>query len=485
MKTKSIIIICLSVLFISGLSMWIGSQLSHQGNNHIEHNHSELDNDLSTSQEQAPEIWTCSMHPQIKLPKYGKCPLCAMDLILLEQKNTKSDNDSRVPTLTLSRYAQKLASVHTSIVIKSEGQNKLELQGEIKWNQKLIKSQSAWFEGRIDKLKVSYAGQYVKKGQVIAEVYSPTLYNATQEWKLVQDSNNPQLKQAILNKLNLLGISPKEIKSLSITNGSRVKIRASHSGVVKNLNVSEGDYIQKGMLLFTLGSTKDLWVQLNVFENDISSIQKNQQVELKTESLTGQSFKAKVEFIHPILDQNTRTIQVRLSLRNTQGLLKPGMLMTAKLSSQASSKLLIPETAPLITGKQAFVYVEESPGVYSGRIVTLGGLHQGFYEVLQGLTEGEVIVSRGAFKIDAAMQIQALPSMMYPEGAISQSPKKRIHPTKIKDIQQNDSKTKKITLSQSERKWMSSYYSNYLKLQKSLNQDNSPTAFIQFKKLIT
>lgn len=468
MKSKSTILL-LGALALSGTSIWIGSQIPKASNIHNHNHHSSKQNE----EVEESETWTCSMHPQIKLPKPGKCPLCAMDLILLDQTSTEQKDHQEAPNLTLSGYAQKLASVQTSTVIKSTSQKDIELQGEITWDENKNKTQTAWFQGRIEKLRVSYVGQYVKKGQIIAEVYSPEIYNTLKEWQLVQESESPELKKAIQNKLTLLGITPKHLKSLLNSSGKRISIKAQNSGVVTQLSVSEGDYIQTGQTIYSQNSTSKLWVNLKAFESDLSSIKLGQKLKIKVPNLPTQEVEAKVEFISPTLDKLTRTVTVRTSIKNPKNHFKVGMLAQASIASQAPSRLLIPESAPLLTGKMALVYIENKPGNYSARRVTLGNLNNGFYEVLQGLNEGEIIVSRGAFKIDAAMQIQSLPSMMYPEGVNDTPPLK---------VQVSEAI---LSLSPNDKKWISKYYTQYLELQNALHMDDTTSAFNSLKSLIS
>ena len=465
MKAKHVIVFIIIGVFISVSSMWIGAAYLSESNT-----------TLSKQEDSHKEetVWTCSMHPQFKLPKKGKCPICAMDLIPLEKGS--GNKDEATPSIEFSPYAQKLASVETFEVSTRNNTVNKDLLGELVWDERMIKTESAWFNGRIEKLNISYTGQYVKKGQVIAEIYSPELYAAVQEWKIANNSSNEVLKNSVTTKLKLLGINPDDIDYLSSINSERVKHRALNSGVVVKLNVKEGQYIKTGEPYVQLGSTRKLWVELNVFEKDIAGIKKGHKVSLQTESVPGKLFEAKVEFIHPILDKNTRTVKIRLSLWNRDGVLKPGMLVQAKLSmDQSEEKLVIPETAPLITGKRALVYLEIKPGVYSGRTVGLGDLNDGYYEVMDGLEVGDIVVSRGAFKIDAAMQIQGLPTMMYPENINMENKNVALGQDgeeKMLDGEKKMSLNTPIKLTKKGEKWLGQFYEVYLKLQHALANDD-------------
>jgi membrane fusion protein, copper/silver efflux system len=406
---NSIIIMALIMIISLVVGFGIGS-----GNYSTQEDHGHGSEEQSKKQ---VNTWTCSMHPQIKLPSSGQCPICGMDLIVLE--SNKNTSDVGGPNIQLSPYARQLAKVQTVKVVDGQLDGDKELNGMIAWNETLLKTETAWFGGRIEKLHVSYTGQYVKKGQVIAEVYSPELYTAAEEWKQANLNGDLKLIHAVHKKLELLGLDDSRIKELTSMNSERVVQRAQNSGVVVSLGVVEGQYVKTGTPLVKLGSSYSLWVELEVFEKDLTLIQRGQKIELSAENLPGHIFTSKVEFIDPVLNPKTRTIRIRLTVKNKKKLLKPGMLVRGKLRIKDTvNKLYIPESAPLFTGKRALVYVEEAEGVYTNRVVKLGSIINGQYEVLGGLTGGETIVKRGAFKIDAAMQIQANPSMMYPQAGV-------------------------------------------------------------------
>lgn len=471
--------VLIAMLFL-GIGTMIGGGSSPTG-------HEGHDHETSSEKSEKEEVWTCSMHPQIKMSGPGKCPICGMDLIPLETGG--GDSQVEGPSIQLSPYAKKLAKVMTTKVLKGELDGSKELTGTIAWNETLLKTEPAWFSGRIEKLKISYTGQYVRKGQVIAEIYSPELYSAAEEWKQAKQSQDQVLIDAVQKKLELLGLDEEGIEQLGEVNSERVLQRAKHSGVVVHRNVEEGQYVKTGTPMLKLGSSSNLWVELEVFEQDLPLIKKEQEIEMKTESLPGKEFKAKVQFIDPVLNPKTRTVRIRLSIKNHKNLLKPGMLVRGNVNIKGvENRMYIPETSPLLTGQRAVVYVEEADGVYTNRTVELGELRNGYYEVIQGLTGDESVVKRGAFKIDAAMQIQANPSMMYPEGGGptgahdhggDEKPKMEMKEksNEHSNHQVSESvKKKKNTLAPADRKWVSEIYKSYLSLQKAFSNDETENA---------
>jgi len=442
------------------------------------------DHDHDRSQVEKPEVWTCSMHPQIKQPEPGDCPICGMDLIPLE--DAPADDQQDRPVIELSENARKLARVQTVQVKTNEPQAEKNVTGEVVWNQALQKTESSWFGGRIDKLNVLYEGQYVRQGQVIAELYSPELYGIAEEYKQASESENQLLLNSVQKKLELLGLNEELMQQYSTGSSGKIVQSAQHNGYVTEVLVKQGEYVQTGAPLYQLNSGYSLWVHLQIFEQDVAAVQKKQKVSFNTPALPGKTFVGRVEFIDPQLDPSTRTVTARVSVKNKSGLLKPGMLVQAKLQFAGDRQgLFIPETAPLITGRRAVVYVEDSTGVYSGRIVKLGALREGWYEVLEGLQGDEIVVKRGAFKIDAAMQIQAYPSMMYPQGGVTgaghdhgQHDEKNKIQHKIKPVNQPQKAAKSLKNENNapgakEEKWFDEAYAIYLQVQQALGGDQA------------
>ncbi|MDD4341178.1 MAG: efflux RND transporter periplasmic adaptor subunit, partial [Kiritimatiellae bacterium] len=185
----------------------------------------------------------------------------------------------------------------------------------------------------------------------------------------------------------------------------------------------EGQYVEAGMRLFTVADLSRVWVQLDAYESDLRWLRIAQTVELQTEAYPGDTFTGPIAFISPVLDPMTRTVKVRVEVANTDERLKPGMFVHAVVQAAATENgsqmpLVIPASAPLVTGKRAVVYVAvpDKEQTYEGREVELGPRAGDFYLVRAGLQEGEHVVTRGAFKLDAELQIRAKPSMMTPEG---------------------------------------------------------------------
>ncbi len=395
-------------------------------------------------------VWICSMHPQIQLPEFGQCPICFMDLIEVEKAVDDGSNNS-LRQISFDERARKLAQVEVVPAVYGTVDSSVRMVGKVAYDETRVGVITAWMNGRIDKLFVDYTGSVVKKGQPMAKIYSPELLTAQAE--LIQSSTSlkkmnksasvmvksaaKRTERAAREKLRLLGLTEKQVNKL-VDQGQpsdHVTLFAPLSGIVIKKSVNTGMYVKTGNRIFTIADLEKLWVVLEAYESDLHAIGLGQQVDFLVEAFPGQTFKGKVVYIDPLVNDKTRTVGVRLNVDNSDGKLKPGMFVraNAKLQNNGNGKgkpLLIPDTAPLFTGKRALVYVQnpEKEGEYEGREVILGARRGRHYQVKSGLEEGEQVVSQGNFKIDSAIQIQARPSMMNPFMGKKVSDTKEIKP---------------------------------------------------------
>ncbi len=384
-------------------------------------------------------IWTCSMHPQIKLPKPGKCPICFMDLIPLD--NGSGDDDLGPRSLVLSEAATALAEIQTAIVVEKAVESRIRLIGEVAYDETRLRTISAWVPGRIDTLFVDFTGTVVAKGDRLVSLYSPELYaaqaellNAVQAGRELRNSPDELMRRTAENtvasareRLKLWGLTPAQIDRIANEDQARdhLDITSPLGGVVVHKKAMEGMYVKTGSQLYTVADLSRVWVTLRAYEMDLVWLSEGQTVNFTVEALPGQVFSGTIIFVDPVLDKRTRTVEVRIDVDNAAGLLKPGMFVSAVAEAGVNGNesgtlpVVIPATAPLITGERAVVYVREpdtEKPTFTGRVVVLGPRVGDSYIVKSGLLAGEVVVTRGNFKIDSALQIQARPSMMNPDG---------------------------------------------------------------------
>ena len=402
------VILIVSTLLLGGILGWIikpGAESSETSHEH-----------LSVFGEDT--LWTCSMHPQIKLGEPGSCPLCGMDLIPATQMTSGSGNPM---VYEMTPEAVALAQIHTTKVGGSNASGELFLTGKIQADERENASVTAKFPGRIEKLFVTFTGERVQAGQKLATIYSPELLSAQRE--LIEASKSkddfPELYQASKEKLRLWKLNESQI--LAIEQGGAVKdqidILADQSGVVTERNISVGDYVNTGQVLFNVVNLNKLWVLLDAYESDLNYIKLGDPINFSVSGQSSEAFQAKVSFIDPLLDPNTRAASIRAEISNSRQKLKPEMFVTAKIKIQSKgseSGISIPRTAVLWSGKRSVVYVKvagERPS-FEMREVTLGSRLGENYQIESGLQSGEEVVTNGVFVIDAAAQLSGQYSMM-------------------------------------------------------------------------
>ena len=388
-------------------------------------------NNESTARSDTTKVqwWTCAMHPQIKLPSPGKCPICFMDLIPLKSETTE---DAGPRELKMSPSAIELADIATAAVHRGKAVREVRLSGKIVPDERRVRTITAWVPGRLEKLVVDFTGTEVRQGDPLVELYSPALYTAQEELlqALRQRSgiSSDIVVEAAREKLRQLGLTDVQIRQVENrgTATDRVNIVSPVSGVVIHKNALEGRYVDRGTQIYKVADLSRVWAILDAYEQDIDFLREGQAVRIEAGALPGRTLRAKIAFIDPVLDSRTRTIQIRLDLPNPDGALKPGMFIEGTVEAVLPFKdrepLLVPATAVLKTGKRAVVYVKKPDilePVFEGREVILGPRAGDNYVVISGLAEGEEVVVKGNFKIDSALQIEAKPSMMNPEGGMA------------------------------------------------------------------
>lgn len=434
--------------------------------------------------EQKGSLWTCSMHPHIRLPKPGKCPICNMDLIPIDSGEGKRE-EAGEGNVTVSPEASVLMEIQTTPVEQKWIERAVRLVGRIDYDETRLRHITAWVPGRIERMFVDYSGIVVREGDHMVSVYSPELVSAQEELiqasrslarikggsEMVRRSTRRSLSAA-RDKLKLLGLTPKQVAEIERRGNAEdsVTIYSPMGGTVVEKVVNEGMYVQTGTRIYTIADLSHLWLILDAYESDISWLAYGQDVAFNAEALPGENFNGVVSFIQPVVDEKTRTVKVRVNVENPSKRLKPGMFVTARVKARIDQKgkvitesyeekylcpmhpevvreekgscpvcgmnlvqattlpfvntrsskgakppLVIPVSAPLITGKRAVVYVKvPEQGKYQAREVLLGPKAGDYYIVREGLRQGELVVTKGAFKLDADLQIRGAQSMMNP-----------------------------------------------------------------------
>lgn len=434
-----------AVLLAFALGLWLGMPAGEPQAPPDEHDHA--------ATAQATE-WTCSMHPQIRSNEPGQCPICGMDLIPV----TQDDGGEQEPTrVSLSENAKILAGLRTAPVERrADPARALHLLGRMDYDETRIRTITAWTAGRLDRLRVATTGQHIRAGQPIADLYSPEIYSAHQDLilalrqaeRLSQSGQVAEVARAAAEatlssarqRLRLLGMSEAAIADMENARqpARSVAVRAPFAGTVIERLVSEGNYVSAGSGIYRVADLSRLWVQLDAYERDLPGLRVGTDVSLRVTALPGETFTGRVAFVDPVIDPRTRTARVRVEVANPHGRLKPGMFAEAEVGGHAgqaskpgkgqaskpgagkpgdarADALVVPDTAPLFTGRRSIVYVavpDTDRPTYEAREVVLGPRAGDVYPVLAGLAEGEHVVVHGAFALDADLQIRGGLSMM-------------------------------------------------------------------------
>ena len=402
-------ILYLGIALLAGLGL--GYMLFNGGTSHSTstevHNHSAAN----------PQQWTCSMHPQILQQEPGDCPICGMDLIPAE--STASGLAPEQFKMTPNALA--LANIQTSIVEGATTQGATQnLSGKISINEEQIAVQASYYAGRIERLFINYTGQEVQKGQVLATLYAPQLVAAQQELLTAAalKETQPQLYRAVRKKLQLWKLSDKEIEAIEVSGKVReyFPIRATVGGTVTALLGAEGDYLKEGQAIARVSNLNTLWANFDAYERQLSQFRVGQKIEIYTSAYPNKKVEGTISFIAPLLNNDTHTANLRATVKNNDKVLKPGMFVSGKITTAPSTTkaVSIPASAVLWTGKRSLVYVkaaQDSP-IFEMREVTLGQKNGAQVEIIEGLSIGEEIVTKGTFTVDAAAQLQGKKSMM-------------------------------------------------------------------------
>lgn len=385
------------------------------GDNHSETKEQDHPKEIASNQ-----MWTCSMHPQIMQSETGDCPICGMDLIPAETKSSGLSADE----FKLTENAVKLANIQTTIILDTnESENSIMVSGKIVENEKKNAVQVSYFSGRIEKLFINFTGEKIGKGQRLATIYSPELF-ATQQELLTMSKikeTQPQLYKAVRNKLKLWKLSESQINRIESSGKvmEHFPVYATVSGTVTEKMVEVGQSVKQGQGLFKVADLQSLWAEFDVYEHQVELIKTGQDIEISTNAQPGKSITSKVSFIEPVLNTKTRTVNLRVDLDNSKGFLKPGMFVKGKLNAtNEGTSLLVPASSVLWTGKRSVVYVKTRPddSVFEMREVQIGTKTGDYYRVLDGLKNGEEVVTNGAFSVDAAAQLRGKKSMMNKRG---------------------------------------------------------------------
>ncbi|WP_243367421.1 efflux RND transporter periplasmic adaptor subunit [Fundidesulfovibrio soli] len=414
-------------------------------------------------------LYACPMNDIPPLPAPGKCPVCGMGLAPVVVGDMESGNAARNH---LDPAQMRLAGISTSRVESRYVTALVDLYGQIEYDDAFIADINAPVNGIVDKVYIRRSGEYIRTDQRLFDFYSADIQDVEiqllEQVRMIPDivssllgqpvnqalrsssgtppdekaTQDAQRKFAMLrSRLKGFGLPDKDIAQIlrlerppGVIPIRMPNLASNVGGVIIENNAVQGAYVNKGTRLVRIADPNFVLASFDAFEQDFPWLRIGQEVEFSSPARPGESFWGKVLVIEPTFSEKNKTFRVLVGYNDVKTLLRPGMSLRGKVkalldregrptspgTAPERAPLVIPESAPLVTGGRAVVYVavQGKPGVFEGREIVLGPKAEGFFIVQSGLTEGDEVVTNGAFKLDSERQILAKPSMLQPEGLV-------------------------------------------------------------------
>jgi len=360
-------------------------------------------------------LYTCGMHPQIVQDHPGNCPICGMKLTPIRKDS--GTNAAASSAIAIDPATIQTMGLRTGAVTRGPLRRTIRTVANVDYDETSLADVTTKYKGWIEKLYVDATGALVNPGDPLFEIYSPELYSAQTEYvaALAAGSNAPSgsgrsLPDSSRLKLKFYDISDAQIAELEKTRIPKktLTITAPISGFVTEKMVVSGQMVDAGMKLYRLADVGIVWVYAQIYEQDLAAVQLGEEATMTLSYLPDRKFRGRVTYVYPTVDDKTRTARVRMEFHNPGYFLKPGMFATVELDSQiAPSALLVPDSAVLRSGQKNTVFVALAGGKFEARTVTLGLQAQdNLDQVLNGLSEGERIVTSGQFMLDSESQLR-------------------------------------------------------------------------------
>ena len=362
--------------------------------------------------------WHDPMVPGQRFDKPGKSPFMNMDLVPVYADDKAGEGGVSVS----SRVRQSLG-IRTAAAQVTELRDDLTAVGYVQADERRIARAEVRTQGWVEHLHVRAVNDPVRAGQVLAEIYSPELLQAQEEYLLArrmakESASDEPLARAARRRLELLGMAVADIGALEASGAAirRVPLHAPISGVVTELGVREGAMVQAGTPAFTLTDLSSVWLTLEVPEAQAASLKLGQSASASVQNLSGRTFTGRIDYVYPELNAQTRTVKARLALANPGLALKPGMFAQVSLASTSRKALTIPSEAVIQTGTRNVVIVAENEEHFRAATVQLGAESGGRTEVIAGLKAGEQVVASGQFLIDSEASLRGALSRLESSG---------------------------------------------------------------------
>lgn len=381
------------IYIIIGYSILLGCSGEQKQNENDNHNHEEHVHAVT---------YTCPMHPQIVQDKPGSCPICGMDLVEVN-KSQGASND-----LMLSESQVKLANITTQKVSTKQIGQTLIVNARLVEHEELTDVISSRAAGRIEKLFIKETGRMISAGEPLYELYSETLLTLQKEYLLAKDqfetlgkteSRYESFFKASERKLLLYGLSKKQIDALAKTKTiqQRITFLAPVGGIVSEINVNEGQYVDEGALFYRIENIKKLWLEAELYPNESALVKTGDLLQVRINGFESEPITAKVTFLSPEYRANSQITIMRAEVENAQMKFKPGMQAQVLFTHSTRNAIAIPVDAVIRDGKGTHVYVETGTNTFQPRMVNTGLEDFDQVEIIEGLHEGDRVAVTGAY----------------------------------------------------------------------------------------
>lgn len=361
-------------------------------------------NEVKDNQHQI--FYTCSMDPQIKEDKPGKCPICHMELTPIKQ------SDSNVNEIALSDQQIQLGNITTQTVSEANSSEEQSYTGVLTINQEKIKTISVRSMGRIEKLFFKTVGEYVNKGAAVFVLYSEDIAIAKQDYVLAYKQlsmpgdfgkNAKNLLNAAKQKLLFFGLTNAQIESIKTGKdiSPNTTFYSTYSGTITEILMTEGGYAMEGSGIIKLADLSNLWLETQVNVNYAKNLKLGQNTNISFTDFPEKSINAKVSFINPEINPDSRLLLIRMEIPNPNLLLKPGMQAIAKLAQSNLKGLFIPTDAVIREENASYIWVEKSPGIFENLMVETGVESNGMIEIKSKIDPTKKVVITGTYAINS------------------------------------------------------------------------------------
>lgn len=356
--------------------------------------------------------YTCPMHPEIIKNEPGTCPICKMDLVLMDNKHTVVNIDSSLTDLILKTNETIVSNVSTIVLKKKNVRPKIELNGELNYNKNMVKTISSKISGRIEKMYIQYNFEKVNKGQKIMEVYSPDLLALQQELLYLKSKNEKELFEKAKQKLFLAGLTQQQVNTIIATNKAtqNVAVFSNYSGYITQTNnessenfantpllIKQGDYINTGDVLFSVFNADKLWADFYTNPSEGIVLKAGDELEI---SINNRIIRQKIDLILPFYKNQQSFKLARVYLNNSQQNFKVGSIVKAQAQLKPVTGLFAPTKSIYTLGQKHIAFVKKS-GTLTVKEVKIGLKTEEGFLIKSGLSEGETIAENASYLIDS------------------------------------------------------------------------------------